>query len=757
MNINKRPLFWTIFSLFSLTISTFIVGYSQSNLTYKSSASLGIVAPGKPPEQIKDLSTQLNRKTHEFTIASENEKSDKLSQLTQLIQTRKEKFKKLMEENPQEALELSIPQEVHDKLPEWVKKDVETTVELEGTLEIAHFDDFEKETSIQHFFLKEEGANNLTRLHFPKEKPEINPDIKLKVQGVKLDDQMVVETSETDASVLPANTSITTRKKVAVILFNFTNNTTQPYTVDQIRQATFTNTVSVNSYYKEASFNQWELIGHTRPDGDVFGWYTIPDDNANCSSSFNSWASAADQLVQNDGVDLSVYNVKIYKFPTATGCPGSAWAYIGGNPGRSWINTNYSVGVVTHEVGHNFGTDHAGSMTCTEGGVRVPISATCTTKEYGDPFDVMGSASGTHHMNNYNKGKTGTYSPNWFSSSNKATVTTNGTYTIAPAEHSTDSVQALLIPKDYFSPTSVYKYYYLEYRQPFGVFDAFPSSNPVVNGVSIRIAQPFSVTAKSSLLDMTPATTSFLDSALAPNQTFNDAIAGIQVQTLSVSPENAVVNITTTQGTCTPANPTVSISPAQQSGQPGAPLSYILTITNNDTLACNDTTFSIVGTLPSGLSQTLSNDTVTIAPKAQATVTAIVTSAVGTVDGYYQFEEQVASITNTTLAAATTATYILLPTDTQGPIVTFNQPQNGAILSSKGSETISASAIDPSGISSMMIAIDGKTEKTCTGSPCSTNWTLSKAPAGTHTITATATDNSPNRNIATTSITVTKN
>jgi hypothetical protein len=83
---------------------------------------------------------------------------------------------------------------------------------------------------------------------------------------------------QTGASVVAAATGT---KKIAVLLFNFLNDTAQPWTQSTVRGVVFDNSDSVNAYYQDASFGQLALTG------DVFGWFTIPDDNAGCD--YTGW------------------------------------------------------------------------------------------------------------------------------------------------------------------------------------------------------------------------------------------------------------------------------------------------------------------------------------------------------------------------------------------------------------------------------------------------------------------------------------
>ena len=65
-------------------------------------------------------------------------------------------------------------------------------------------------------------------------------------------------------------------------------------------------------------------------------------------------------------------------------CPWAGLAEVGGS--RVWVNGDFDVRVVTHELGHNLGLAHAGSLACN----GVTLGPSCFGSEYGDPFDVMG-------------------------------------------------------------------------------------------------------------------------------------------------------------------------------------------------------------------------------------------------------------------------------------------------------------------------------------------------------------------------------
>ena len=186
-------------------------------------------------------------------------------------------------------------------------------------------------------------------------------------------------------------------RKLAVFLFNFKNDDRQPITPDEVRRKIFTDRYSSRAFYKEQSYGVLDLVGKADPQGDVFGWYTIPAFNRPCSQAV--WADAAIAAAKAAGVDTEGYDHQVFFFPATDAC---AYLGLGQMPGRrTWVN-GASVATFTHELGHNIGTPHASARACTDrDGNRVTLSDSCTDSEYGNPFDVMGA--GFLHTHAYNK------------------------------------------------------------------------------------------------------------------------------------------------------------------------------------------------------------------------------------------------------------------------------------------------------------------------------------------------------------------
>jgi hypothetical protein len=90
------------------------------------------------------------------------------------------------------------------------------------------------------------------------------------------------------------------------------------------------------------------------------------------------------------------------------------------------------------------------------------------------------------------------------------------------------------------------------------------------------------------------------------------------------------------------------------------------------------------------------------------------------------------------------------PVDTTPPVVTITSPAAASTLS--GSVTMAATASDSSGIASVAYYIDGTLKNTDTSAPYSYVVDTTTLSNGAHTFKAIATDNSPNKNTATSTV-----
>ena len=379
-------------------------------------------------------------------------------------------------------------------------------------------------------------------------------------------------------------------QRVAVILVNFQDLATQPYTWSDAANVTFSQT---SDFFRENSYGQTWLTG------DVFGWFTIAMNSTVCD--VNTLASLADQAASRAGANLSSYTRRVYGFPR-NACTWWGLGTVGGNPSRAWIKGTYSLKVVGHELGHNFGDYHSNSMPCDTGG--------CAATAYGDDRDIMG-LSGTGHFHAYQKERFGWL--NYGSSPAIQTVTSSGNYWISSFE-SGSSPSALKILKS--STSSDRTYYYIETRSAVG-FDAPYPGVVVHTGNSANGDSAYQI-------DLDPLTSTF-DAVLDPGQTFSDAAAGMTITTISADGSGAWIQVSYAGQPCTKATPSVSLSPASSVTSPLVTSAYTLTVRNNDDAACSSASFDLGMAVPSGWVWSAAQPAIAVAPGSTAGTTLYVT------------------------------------------------------------------------------------------------------------------------------------
>lgn len=611
--------------------------------------------------------------------------SNKASALENLInkaEARRDLLAKLIKNNPAEVLRVAIPDEKQTRLPEEVLELLEQKVEVEGKLEAIYEDYEDGRHELHHFLITDFGER--FELFGVDRKLEKLTGKQIRARGVLIalgpddsvndgelalaeeDDSLITLAAGGDGSAA-SSSSVTLQgtigeQKTAVVLVNFTDDRSQPWTVDQVRNEVFGQT---NDHIQENSSQQTWLSG------DVFGWLALPVSGESCD--YNSIASAAREAAQNSGVDLSSYNRHMFVFPRIANCGWGGLGTVGGSPSTTWINGSMRWDTISHELGHNFGLYHSHSLDC---GSSV-IGSNCSSLEYGDITGVMGK--GQVHFNAFQKERLG-----WLDSNSIITVTNSGSFELDTyAADMGSSPKALKVLKETDSTTGDRTWYYLQYRRPTGFDSSLDPFTNTAEGVVVHTGSESNGNT-SNLLDMTPETSSWYDPALSVGLQYTDTAAGVTVSTNWVDTQRATVNIDLAPQTCTEHAPSVSATPVQSDWiAAGTSFNYSVTITNRNSIDCDESSFDLSVSKPSGWSANFAAPTVMLMPGESTTVTLTAVSPLTAADGYYSIEAIAASDSNSGQVALT---YVV-----SNPVADNNSPvatSDNVVISSKTSVII---------------------------------------------------------------------
>ena len=404
---------------------------------------------------------------------------------------------------------------------------------VEGRLEFLHADDFDRGTcDLLLSVISDDGTH--TPLKLATYADILERGMRVRVTGSRLDAGLdltatrieILAGPQPEPDIVPAALR---SSRILMILIKYSDTVTEPYTPAQAQGVMFDASTSVSKYYAETSYGNHLLSGVVTP------WLTARFARPT-TCDYSAMSTEAMYLAGQAGYTTSQYEKFVYVFPSLPGC---GWSGLGGGS-QAWINQSLNLLVVGHELGHTFGLGHASSVDCG----ALTIGGACTRSEYGDPAEIMGNQKAAQ-FNAPHKQDLG-YLPAGTVKEHKG-----GTfaYTIEPLATAGASTYAVKVY------ASAKRTYWLEYRQPLGVFDASLGAG-ITNGAYVHLDYPNEYGCDTCVIDMTPATTTFGDAALPTGSQFVDAETGT---TITVTARTAAALTVTV---ATPVRPTFADIPA---------------------------------------------------------------------------------------------------------------------------------------------------------------------------------------------------
>ncbi len=318
-------------------------------------------------------------------------------------------------------------------------------------------------------------------------------------------------------------------KKMLIIRVDFSDRTGTPVNPGDSQQITDTYVANVingangvRDFFEQNSFGKTTLSLAAPVAGDsadVTNVLRMPATAASYATAGNNAQLHTDarNIAAAAGFTLANYDRIGVVFSNLSSIAGSQITYGGlGNINGSnfWVNGYFDFRILAHEIGHNYGLYHANLWKVTDGN---PVSATGTSLEYGDDFDVMGEGDFPEfHYSHWNKSIL-----RWIPDTAITTITTGGTYRVYRFDTSGANLANTLALKIVRNGTQDY---WIGHRRA-------TSNAALDNGAYVLWG--YNNNQQGDLLDLNTPGTSASDSALQVGQSFNDTAAGITLTTVA--------------------------------------------------------------------------------------------------------------------------------------------------------------------------------------------------------------------------------
>ena len=202
--------------------------------------------------------------------------------LQKLASERKPLFLEVAQRNIDAAVFFVLLPAEREFLSSITKDCVESRSRAQGVLQVMHIDLMDESARDQYTLATSDGKFIDLRF-FGGIPQELVSGVKVRLEGLRLDDSLLVDTRESDSIriipdsqksgfISPASAAVADAfgvQKTLVLMANFRNTTQPSLTKSYLTDMVFN---KIDSYFKEVSY------GNISFSGDVFGWYALPID-----------------------------------------------------------------------------------------------------------------------------------------------------------------------------------------------------------------------------------------------------------------------------------------------------------------------------------------------------------------------------------------------------------------------------------------------------------------------------------------------